>query len=98
MYDCAYNRPVTYEWDARKSRSNRRKHGVRFSDAMSVFGDPRAITFRDEHPHEERFVTVGMDLLGRVLVVVYTWREDFIRIVSARLATARERRDYEGSR
>ena len=64
-----------------------------------MFHDDRAITIPDEGSDEEdRFVTLGMDVLGRILVVVYAWREDLPRLISARKATARERRQYEGGR
>jgi len=85
---------VSYEWDPRKSASNARKHGVRFTDAVTVFNDDRAITIQDEHPEEERFVTIGQDAFGRLLVVVYAWRGESIRVISARKATPRERRAY----
>lgn len=66
------------------------------ADAVSVFADDFAITVMDEHPDEERFVTIGMDALARILVVVYTWRgESCIRLISARKATRRERQQYE---
>ena len=86
------------EWDARKSAANLRKHGIGFADAATVFHDDYAITIPEEGPDEERFVTTGMDALGRVLVVVYTWREGRLRIISARAATPRERRQYERTR
>jgi uncharacterized protein len=89
---------VLYEWDSRKAASNRRKHGVRFADAVDVFNDDRAITIQDEYEEEDRFVTIGQDMFGRLLVVVYTWRDSRIRLISARQATARERRDYERGR
>jgi len=64
-----------------------------------VLHDEQAITISDEGSHvEDRFVTLGMDALGRVLVVVYTWRDDRPRLISARKATSRERRQYEGAR
>ena len=53
------------------------------------------MTIRDEVESEERFVTIGMDALGRLLVVVFSWREDRVRLISDRRATARERRHYE---
>lgn len=78
-----------------QSRANRRKHGVRFADAVLVFSDPAALTLRDPYPGEERFATVGMDALARVLVLVWTWRGgETIRLISARRATRRERRQY----
>jgi hypothetical protein len=86
---------MDYEWDALKGASNARKHGIHFADAVGVFSDPLAITIRDEDPDEERFVTIGTDFLLRVVVVVYTWRDDKIRIISARKATHSERQHYE---
>ena len=85
---------VEFEWDSKKAASNRRKHGVRFADAVAVFSDDHAVTIQDEHPEEERFVTVGQDASGRLLVVVYAWRGESIRVISARKATPRERRAY----
>ena len=58
--------------------------------------DEAAITIKDDYPNEERFITLGVDALGRILTVVYTWRGDNIRIISARKATPRERKQYEG--
>jgi uncharacterized protein len=87
---------MEYEWDSRKAESNRQKHGIDFADSVSVFADDFAITVMDEHPDEERFVTIGMDAMGRILVVVYTWRGDScIRLISARKAIRRERQQYE---
>ena len=91
MYKCAYDRIHGYEWDPRKAKQNLRKHGIAFSDAVSVFFDDSAITIEDINPEEERFATLGMDALGRILVLVYTWREDNIRMISARNATEKER-------
>jgi len=87
---------VDYEWDAGKAESNRRKHGVDFADAVSVFGDELALTIPDEDDEKARFLTMGSDLMGRILVVAYTWRGEGVRLISARKATARERRQYEG--
>jgi uncharacterized DUF497 family protein len=90
---------VEIDWDPRKAPINLRKHDVDFADAGTVLHDERAITVSEEGSDEEdRFVTLGMDALGRVLVVVYTWREDRPRLISARNATARERRQYEAAR
>jgi len=96
MHKCAYDRIHGYEWDPRKAKQNLRKHGIAFSDAVSVFFDDSAITIEDINPEEERFATLGMDALGRVLVLVYTWREDNIRMISARKATEKERKQYGG--
>jgi uncharacterized DUF497 family protein len=86
---------VQVEWDYLKAIANLEKHNVDFADAVMVLDDDLAITMRDETSGEERFVTLGTDALGGLLVVVYTWREDCIRIISARKATPRERRSYE---
>jgi uncharacterized DUF497 family protein len=89
-----------YEWDANKAAANLRKHGVHFADAATVFGDDSAIRMPDEISSldEDRFVILGMSVPGDLLVVVYTWRGDRIRIISARPATPRERKAYEGGR
>ena len=90
---------MEFDWDPPKATTNRRKHGVDFADAGTVLHDEHAITIPDDSCDEEdRFVTLGMDALGRVLVVIYTWREDLPRLISARTATRRERRQYEGTR
>jgi hypothetical protein len=86
---------MTLEWDPKKAASNLKKHGVRFADAYSVLEDPQALTIDDQHPDEQRHLTVGVDTLGRVLVVSYTWRGDRLRIISVRKATPSERRQYE---
>ena len=63
---------MKYEWDPAKVRTNRRKHGIDFADAVTVFTDEQALTLPDEeHPAEERYITIGMDALGRILVVIY---------------------------
>lgn len=85
---------MTFEWDPRKAASNARKHGIRFADAVPVLEDERAVTLRDDAYGEERWVTIGMDAVGRVLVVVYTWRGDDIRIISARPVTPKECEQY----
>lgn len=85
---------MDYQWDRGKAASNRRKHSVRFVDAITVFSDEYAITIEDDYPDEERFVTLGMDALGRVLLVIYTYRGKTIRIISARKATPFEAQQY----
>jgi hypothetical protein len=89
---------VDYEWDETKAQTNRRDHGIDFADAATVFEDDFALTALDDASDEDRFVTLGMDAVGRLLVVVYTWRGDRIRIISARKATKPERRHYEMDR
>lgn len=84
------------EWDSRKAAANLEKHAIDFADAATVFLDELAVTIPDDRADEERFITLGTDALGRVLVLVYTWRGENIRLISARRATRRERRQYEG--
>jgi len=82
-------------WDPEKAKEKRSKHGVAFPDAEPVLFDPHAITREDEQAEgEQRFVTVGLDALGRVLVVVYTYRGETVRLISARKATHNESRVY----
>ena len=92
---CICGADVEFEWDERKARTNRRKHGVDFAEAAIIFEDDRAITVADEDPAEERFATLGSDGQGRHLVVIYTVRGERIRIISARQATQSEREEYE---
>jgi uncharacterized DUF497 family protein len=87
---------MEYEWDPAKAQHNREKHGIRFADAIAVLEDPFALTVTDSHAEEERFVTIGEDAFGQILVVAYTYRgETTIRVISARKATRRERRMYQ---
>jgi len=86
---------MNYDWDPNKAKSNYKKHGVRVAEAVGVFEDERAITIQDEHESEDRFITIGRDFLSRTLVVIYTFRDVVIRIISARKATVRERKIYE---
>lgn len=84
------------EWDPQKAAINLKKHGVRFSDAVAVLYDPNALSFEDTTAQgEQRFIVIGMDHLWRLLVVVYTDRENSIRLISARPATSSEREKYE---
>lgn len=86
---------MSFKWDQEKAEANLRKHGVDFADAALALEDDHAMTLPDEaSASEERFITLAMDPLGRVLVVVYTWRADTIRLISARKATRREQRQY----
>lgn len=78
---CIYLRVV--QWDVEKAAANRQKHDVDFADAVTAPEDPLALTVRDAHPEDERFATVGTDALGRVLLVVYTWVGDEVRLISA---------------
>jgi len=74
MHRCAYFLAVEVEWDPRKAAASSRKHGVDFVDAATVLHDELAVTVHDDAADESRLVTVGSDALGRILVVVYTWR------------------------
>jgi uncharacterized DUF497 family protein len=86
---------MDFEWDRAKAAANKLKHRVSFADAIGVFDDPFALTITADQHVEERFATIGLDFIGRLLVVVYCWRGDAIRIISARKATRRERAQYE---
>jgi uncharacterized DUF497 family protein len=81
---------VRFQFDPAKAASNLRKHGVSFADAEGVFYDPLAIHQPDpDSEDEERFVAVGEGSAGIILVVVYTYRGDEIRLISVRRATRR---------
>jgi uncharacterized DUF497 family protein len=91
-----HNKHMDIIWDPKKAETNFRKHGVRFSDAESVLFDPLALTLKyQDVDREKRFVTVGSDAIGRIIVVVYAYRGETIRLISARKATATERKQYE---
>ncbi|MBM4031240.1 MAG: BrnT family toxin [Planctomycetes bacterium] len=91
---------VNFEWDPWKGRTNRRKHGVSFEEASTVFLDPKAAEFYDEEHSavEERFLILGQSWRERILMVSCTYREpgSVIRIISARKATKQERAHYPG--
>lgn len=83
-------------WDIKKAAANIRNHGVEFSHAATVLDDRMAVTIEDTRHAEQRFVTIGTDILGRMLVVVYAYSgEEQIRLISARKPTSKERRIYE---
>ena len=90
---------MSFEFDPQKAQANWRKHRVRFEDAEPVFDDPQALTREDpDVTAEQRWLSVGCDALGRVLTVCYTLRgEDGkdMQLISARLATKKERTHYE---
>lgn len=83
-----------FQWDPAKARATLRKHRVDFADAVGVFEDLLALTLDDPHPDEDRFLTLGVDLVERVIVVNWTWRDDDIRLVSERKANPKQRRQY----
>ena len=90
--------PLSFGWDPAKARTNRSKHGIDFEEALTVFADPLSLTVPDDaHARvgEDRFATIGMSNRGRLLVVIHSDAADAVRIISARRATRRERKDYE---
>ena len=88
---------LAFEWDDGKNLANRKKHGVSFEEAVTVFYDPLAATFTDpDHSRgEHRFLTVGYTSSERLLVVCHTERRGGVRLISARRATRRERNRHE---
>lgn len=91
---------MQFDWDPTKAERNHQKHGVEFKEAITAFNDPHAMIMEDpaHSQHEERFLVLGLSERYRVLVVVFVERvQDRLRIISARLATAHERRLYETS-
>jgi uncharacterized protein len=93
---------MVFEWDHQKAQENFRKHGVSFEAAATVFDDPLHLSIVDPASSlaEERWVTVGQSVDRRVILVVHTYRsrkgeEEVVRIVSARQATRKEKRQYE---
>ncbi len=87
---------MRFEWDTAKAASNVRKHSVRFSEAAVALQDDGAMTIDDpDSETEERFISIGTDDRGRVLVTIFTYREDAIRIISSRRASKKERKIYE---
>ena len=89
---------MEFEWDPDKEQSNVRKHRIRFAEAMTVLNDPFEITIEDRAHSldEDRFLSLGTSEAGRLLVVSYTERQsERIRIIGARTASRRERRQYE---
>ena len=85
-----------FEWDPSKAVANSKKHGVSFLEATTAFDDALSLTEEERGPQGEvRMYTVGRSRAGRLLVVVHTDRTGSIRIISARLASRRERKAYE---
>lgn len=90
---------MRFEWDPEKAAHNRKKHGVTFEEAQTVFEDDLFIVFGDpDHSmNEKRYLIMGQSKSGELLVVSYTERSRWIRLISARPATRRERKAYEES-
>jgi uncharacterized protein len=89
---------MQFEWDPGKAKRNLNKHGISFEEAVTVFYDPLSATF-DDPDHsvgEPRFITIGFSSRGRLMVLAHATRREALRIISARLATPRERKKHEG--
>jgi uncharacterized protein len=88
---------LRFEWDPAKADANERKHGISFTEALTAFSDPLSLTIPDpDHSErEDRFLLLGRSSTGRLLVVTHTERGQTVRIITARAASRRERRDYE---
>jgi uncharacterized DUF497 family protein len=86
-----------FEWDKPKAKANFRKHGVSFEESVSVFANPLAVIFEDEGHSggEHREIIVGHSFQNRLLLVCFVERDGSVRLISARPATVKERRDYE---
>ncbi|MBN1696997.1 MAG: BrnT family toxin [Spirochaetales bacterium] len=89
------------EWDKKKAIGKKKKHGIDFEEATTVFGDSLSLTKNDplnSHAEEERYVTIGLSYRQKLLVIVHCDREQKIRVISARRATKRERKAYKRNR
>ena len=88
---------LNFEWDRKKAASNVDRHGISFKEAATIFADPLSDFFYDpDHSdNEDRYVSIGLSKFGNILVVVFTEKNDIIRIISARKATKKERKHYE---
>jgi uncharacterized DUF497 family protein len=87
---------MDFEWDPAKARANLPKHGVEFAEAAIAVEDPQSRHIADpDAEDEERFIALGMDGLGRILLTIYVYRNGHIRIISARKASKNERVRYE---
>ena len=91
---------ITFQWNENKNKLNRKEHGVSFDEAESVFYDENAVQYYnlDHSDDEDRFLMLGLSYKLRVLIVSHCYREDesVIRIISARKATKKERKEYPG--
>lgn len=90
---------VEFEWDDDKAASNLKKHKISFDEGATIFNDPLVanITDPDHSEDEERFIAMGMSAEGNLLVVVFTERDDRLRIISCRKATKTETKTYENT-
>ncbi|MBF0104004.1 MAG: BrnT family toxin [Deltaproteobacteria bacterium] len=90
---------LLFEWNAKKAKKNVKVHGISFDEASTVFGDALGLSIYDplHSANEDRFILIGNSHLGRLLVVVHTEIENTIRLISARHATKKERKQYEAN-
>lgn len=88
---------LRFGWDTRKAQSNKKKHGITFEEASTIFGDPLSITIHDPAHSigEDRFITIGTSINDKLIVVVHADHDDIIRIISARRAIRGEKKQYE---
>jgi uncharacterized DUF497 family protein len=88
-----------FEWDDEKAASNLKKHHISFEEAATIFNDPKVATIHDpDHSEdEERYVSIGMSVIVRLLAVIHTYRKERIRLISARKATKAEKKKYENN-
>ena len=88
-----------FEWDDEKATSNLKKHGVSFEEGTTIFNDPKIATIFDpDHSEdEERFVSIGISVIRRILTVIHTYRKERTRLISARKATKAEKKNYENN-
>jgi uncharacterized protein len=96
VYNRTDNPEREYEWDPDKAQTNYEKHGIRFARAIEISEDDRLYVETDTFPFEERFMGIGKDDAGMLLVVVFVWRGERIRIISAWKGNTQEREFYEG--
>ncbi len=89
--------PLKFEWNPKKAKQNIEKHGVSFDEAATVFSDPLSITYDDpDHSYgENRYIIIGLSALGNLLFISHAETDAVIRIISARLLTRKERKQYE---
>ncbi len=92
-------RDSEFEWDDEKAKSNFKKHGVSFEEGATIFNDPKLATISDpDHSEgEERFVSIGVSVVRRLLTVIHAYRAERIRLISARKATKAEKKNYENN-
>ena len=87
------------EWDDEEAKSNLKKHSVSFEEGATIFNDPKIATISDpDHSvDEERFISIGISVIRRLLTVIHTYRIERIRLISARKATKAEKKNYENN-